>query len=415
MKLKYIIATLAICLALGAAAKPKARAKAPKITPEELLHQANTAFEAYDFDLALEKLEEYESAIQRTKKPLSDEYHSLMRRVQTGTDMLARVEDIVIIDTLHVSADDFFRFYRLSAPSGRIIGSAELPAEAHPAAGSTAYVTEDGETAIWSQSDNTGHSQLFQASKLVDGSWEAPHPLGDDLAKGADAKYPFLMSDGVTLYYASNGNGSLGGYDIFMTRNDGDRYLDPANVGMPYNSPANDYLMAIDELTGAGWWASDRDAPEGEVTIYVFMPRDVRKNYSIDREDLPSLAKIDYGKDQRAADPAAQEVIQRINELSSQSERASSSSDFAFALPDGSIARRMGDLRTVDGRRAMKAYLLYKAELSRTMDATAKLRARYSKGDRSVSDQILANEAKERQLRQDLKAKAAEVAIAEGR
>ena len=49
------------------------------------------------------------------------------------------------------------------------------------------------------------------------------------------------MADGVTIYYASDGEG-LGGYDIFVTRynTNTDTYLVPENVGMPFNSPYND-------------------------------------------------------------------------------------------------------------------------------------------------------------------------------
>ena len=36
----------------------------------------------------------------------------------------------------------------------------------------------------------------------------------------------------------------MGGYDIFVTRynSDTDNYLNPENVGMPFNSPFNDYM-----------------------------------------------------------------------------------------------------------------------------------------------------------------------------
>ena len=33
-----------------------------------------------------------------------------------------------------------------------------------------------------------------------------------------DDNYPFVLSDGATIYYSSKGNGSIGGYDLFVTR-----------------------------------------------------------------------------------------------------------------------------------------------------------------------------------------------------
>lgn len=414
MKLKYILPiVIAASCAGGACAAKKTKARAPKTTPEELLQQAQAEFTDYNFKGALEKLEEYEAALQKAKKPLGDEYHQLLNRVQTGTSMLDRVEDVEIIDSLTVDADKFFRYYRLSEPSGRITDSSALPSDANPSPGSTAYVTENGETAIWSSPDKDGHARLLQSTMLVDGTWEHPTPLGSDLNMGGDAIFPYLMSDGVTLYYASNGEGSLGGYDIFITRNDGEKYLQPQNVGMPYNSPANDYLLAIDELTGAGWWATDRNAPEGKVTIYVYVPRDVRKNYSVDREDLVSLAKVNSIAATREKGRDYSAIVKRINAIGENNGNAKDQGTFAFALPNGKICKRMGDLRTVEGRRAMKSYLLYAAELQHTRQRTEALRAQYAKGKRDVADEILQNESRELQLRNELKSKAAEVVNAE--
>ena len=55
--------------------------------------------------------------------------------------------------------------------------------------------------------------QLYSRIRLLDG-WSEPEPLMS-LNEQGNVNYPFLMSDGITLYYASDGEGSLGGYDIF--------------------------------------------------------------------------------------------------------------------------------------------------------------------------------------------------------
>jgi hypothetical protein len=89
-----------------------------------------------------------------------------------------------------------------------------------------------------------------------------------------DQAYPFVMSDGVTLYFASTGHASLGGYDLYVTRYNlaADSYLTPNQLNMPFNSPFNDYLMVIDEEKGIGWFASDRFQPADSVCVYTFIP-----------------------------------------------------------------------------------------------------------------------------------------------
>ena len=46
----------------------------------------------------------------------------------------------------------------------------------------------------------------------------------------------------------------------------------PDNYGLPYNSTANDYFLAIDERNNLGWLISDRYQPEDKVCIYIFVP-----------------------------------------------------------------------------------------------------------------------------------------------
>lgn len=46
---------------------------------------------------------------------------------------------------------------------------------------------------------------------------------------------------------------------------------------MPFNSPANDYMYAIDEFNNIGWFASDRYQPDNKVCIYVFVPNSSKK------------------------------------------------------------------------------------------------------------------------------------------
>ena len=97
-----------------------------------------------------------------------------------------------------------------------------------------------------------------------------------------------MLGDGVTLYFASDGEGSLGGYDIFVTRYDSEdkTYLRPSNIGMPFNSTANDYLYVIDELNNLGWFVTDRNQPADSVCVYVFIPNESKQSYNYEATDL---------------------------------------------------------------------------------------------------------------------------------
>jgi hypothetical protein len=76
----------------------------------------------------------------------------------------------------------------------------------------------------------------------------------------------------VTLYFAANDSNGLGGLDIYVSRYNmaTENFTTPENIGMPYNSPANEYLFVLDEMHQIGYLATDRFATEGRVHVYSF-------------------------------------------------------------------------------------------------------------------------------------------------
>lgn len=210
---------------------------------------AKIATAQYRPDDARDYYDTYRTQMRKNKKSVPESVEQEISRLVLMENMLSRVEKIAVIDSLVVDADGFFEHYRLSPEAGRLVTGdmARIPdAE-------MAFVPQNNTEILYALPDSAGNFVLMGAGILDDGSVDHPAPLeGDELAGGGNAEYPFLLSDGLTLYYANDGEGSIGGYDIFLTRRSDDGYLQPQNIGMPYNSPYDDYLLAIDETTGAG-------------------------------------------------------------------------------------------------------------------------------------------------------------------
>lgn len=125
------------------------------------------------------------------------------------------------------------------------------------------YVAVESESVDEEDGSVGGNHPPYEGFRLGDGSWSEPTPLFDE---DVDAAFPFMLSDGCTFYFASRSEQGLGGYDIFRSYRDSDtgEFQNPVNMGLPYNSPADDYMLAIDEYTGAGWWATDRNGAVDE-------------------------------------------------------------------------------------------------------------------------------------------------------
>ena len=222
---------------------------------DELLDKGRKAYMDYDFDGAAEH---YANARKKAGKKASVEFLETLdlynRQLTMAENFLERVEKIEIIDSITVPKKTFFKHYLLPPPSGYLGDGAMLPNGADADEVDYVFTNEGGDYKLWAQPDSSGVFRLMEAIRLTDGSWNPPAHLDDELSEGGDAVYPFMMADGVTLYYADNGDNSMGGYDIMVaTRDAADgEFLQPQNLGMPYNSPFDDYLLAVDELNGVG-------------------------------------------------------------------------------------------------------------------------------------------------------------------
>ena len=362
---------------------------------------AEIAFSQYRADDAADYLDAYQTALDKNKREMPVEVEELQRRVTKMRAMLDRVERIEIIDSIAVDADAFFEAYRMTAESGSLNSAEVLPRGVDAVENAVVYMPESKTTMIWAAADENGKSTLVRSSVLSDGKWEHPHKLGDILNEGGDANYPFMLSDGITLYFANNGENSLGGYDIFISRHDENEFFQPQNIGMPYNSLYDDYMLAIDEMTGVGWWATDRNRLDGKVTIYKFIPKDMRENYPVDEPRLRQLAMVSNYRDTWAEGADYSDILQAVEEIGEESQVVER--DFEFAMPDGQIYTQWSDFVSDEARNAMKEYVAALKDHETTRTALEQLRRRYAQGATELNDMILRMEEKLRDDRELLR------------
>ena len=197
------------------------------------------------------------------------------------TNMREMTQQILIIDSIVTDKRLFLSRLHISPESGTIMNSRQFLKNSESDSTSV-FVNEMGNKAYFSLPDDSLHQQLYTIDKLGD-EWSRPMVLQGISDGISEAAYPFILTDGITLYFAGKGPESIGGYDIFFTRYDShnSRFMKPENLGMPFNSEANDYMYAIDEYNRIGYFVSDRRQPEGKVCIYIFVPSDSRKNYDL--------------------------------------------------------------------------------------------------------------------------------------
>lgn len=292
-KILNLKATIAISLILFSCISINAKAK-KSITAEEALQQGREAFFAYDFEKASDLYTQYRTLKTKAKQSLDEDFEVWEQELEVAESALERVQKIVIIDSLAVPRGRFYQSYRLSLSAGDI-GPHPKAAEASGLnSREVSFLNEDKDLLISPQEDEEGYLRFKEGRKLLDGSWETEDYLQGNFEKEGDYAFPFLSGDGQTFYFSNNGPESMGGYDIFVAQREPitGEFLQPLNIGMPFNSPHDDIMMAIDEERGIGWWATDRNSLDDEVTIYVYLFDEVRKNYPSDYEFIREAAQI---------------------------------------------------------------------------------------------------------------------------
>jgi hypothetical protein len=368
---------------------------------------AEIEFYKYHFDKASNYIDKYEKGLKKVKKSMPEDVEQLKSQIERGKTMLDRVEKIVVIDSIAVNRENFFKAYRLSPEAGSIQSVSVLPAKFSVADHTTVYMPETKSSMMWAAPDSMLNYVLMSSTQLYDNTWEKPAPLKGELEMGGDSNYPFMMPDGVTLYYANNGEESLGGYDIFISRKDEDGFLQPQNIGMPYNSPYDDYLLAIDEITGVGWWATDRNHLGDDITIYIFIPADLRINYPVTLPDLAEKARLASYK---ATWEEGQDYTTLLNSIKNiDTESKAKSADFRFAMPGNKVYTSWDDFKNPRARKQMSNYVDAQEALANSEATLAAMRLKYRNGETSLKSSILQLENKVENDRDNLKKIANEV------
>lgn len=373
------------CLKTGEAqeaVKPLEMAVKKRVTSGQLyLGQAYNA--TYRFEDAVNCFEDYIADLKKRKRS-TEEAEKLLEKSKADLRMLKGVENVCIIDSFVVDKASFLNAYKISEESGKLFTFNEFfkTEGDHPG---TVYETEIGNKIYYSEQGKNGNLDIFSKNKLLN-EWSKGRPLPGSINASGNANYPYVMSDGITIYYANDGEG-LGGYDIFVTRynTNTDTYLVPENVGMPFNSPYNDYMYVVDEYNNLGWFASDRFQPEGKVCVYVFIPNSSKQTYNyevMEQNEIIRLAQIHSLKETWKDKKAAAEAQQRLEATISHKPQEHRIADFEFVIDDNTTYYLLNDFKSAKARQLFQRYRQMEKDYRQQEEKLDNMRTRYANNNK---------------------------------
>jgi hypothetical protein len=344
------------------------------------------------------------SAQKKKKRPVKKPVVVVVEEPQEDpriTNMREMTQQIVIIDSIVADKSQFLSHYVLSSETGKVMTASQISGIE---ADGYVYLNEMGNKAYFGKADQNGVRQIFTSDKLGD-RWGEPI-LMNGLSEGIDeADYPFMMNDGITFYFAAQGEESIGGYDIFFTRYDSrsGSFLKPENIGMPFNSEANDYMYAADEQSGIGYFVSDRRQPKDTVCVYIFILPETRRSYDPSKfteqqiHDFADITRIadtwGNGSERRAA-------LERLKAVFTNASRPTTDkateANTAIVINDRLTYTSAKDFRSPTAANHYRELLKARERLSNLEAELQKTRDRYAQADENgrklLSEIILHNE-----------------------
>lgn len=358
--------------------------KKEKITVEALMDQ-------YRFTEAIERLEADIAQATRRKKP-TEALEATLEKARSLAVMVSATEKVYFIDSMVVDKQKFLSAMHFGEDCGSLDKASALVPEGIKARklGEVAYRNELANKIYFSQQVD-GLSGLFMTEKVGD-AWSRPKALRGIAQEGAVQDYPYVMSDGVTLYYADQREDGVGGYDIYVTRYNAekDEYLKAENIGMPFNSPANDYMYVIDEVNRLGWFVSDRYQPEGKVCIYVFQPNETRQLYdamAVGEDWLREVARLTSIRNSMLNQNALAKAKRRLQEvIDSEPDRNSNRTASRFLISDDKIYTSLLQFKSKEAQRLAIEWSKEKEALDHEEERLDRLRKHFDATEATAAD-----------------------------
>ena len=341
---------------------------------------AITNYEAFVKGISTDK-ELHDKALEDSLTQATDSLKVLFR-------MLRNASRICFIDSFQVSKDELFSTYIIGESTGSFYPSSAFFEDNSEG---EVFLPETGQNILYSRMTPQGVFRFYTKFKSFD-RWTDETPVSG-LETDGDLRYPFLQNDGVTIYYAASGSESMGGLDIFVSRYNTatGKYLKPENIGMPFNSEANDYLYVIDEDNNLGWFATDRRQPKDTVCVYVFIPNERNQKFNYEDGDTLAIhraARLMSIEETQSDLIAVRSARQRLTLLRYELAEKSEQGSFTYIIDDVTTYHNLDDFKCPDAAKLYQRWTELKHQYETDLAKLNKQRDDYADASRQEKERM---------------------------
>lgn len=295
-------------------------------------------------------------------------------------DMLENTQQIFFVDSMVTDKDSVLNAIYLPSSYGKYIKYDDF---FNTTSNDGAYVYVNGfqNKCFYTELGTDSISRLFTRDK-IGGKWGEPHEIEELNSKFKDISYPFLASDGVTLYFSGISDDGLGKRDIYLSKYDSDegRFLNAENIGLPFNSQADDFIFVEADADSLAWFATTRRQPDGKACVYTFVPPTTRTNYDADEiseSKLHNYAAITRIRETWPTPEIRQQMMQHIERVKERLGKNAESRRMAFVVNDQTTYHDISQFASAETRSMYKEIVRMQESAQKLADDIEAARAKY--------------------------------------
>ena len=241
--------------------------------PEIHYYLARAYHLSYNFKDALTEYEKFETTAEKKLLNRSD-CKAQKLSAESGLNLMNSIKDVQVLEKTEAEKASFYRYMNIDPSIGKIISTPKellskidlKSKEEH-----VFFLPNNGKKIFFSSKGKDGLTgkDIYMTSR-ANGAFTPPVKLKSTVNTEFDEDFAFMHPNGSTLYFASKGHGSMGGYDIFRCEWDASiNDFGPAiNMDFAINTPDDDLFFITDSLNTTAYFASSRLTSPDKLYVY---------------------------------------------------------------------------------------------------------------------------------------------------
>lgn len=252
---------------------------------------------AFELDLAMTHYERF-LAQQRTENEMTKTAKRAIEDCKASRNIINKYFDIKIIRKDTIPKDQLLNYYNLSKDAGQLLKAGDFfRVGVNPE--QVIFRTERANEVYFPIMGSDKTFDLYKVVRLLD-SWTDAERLPEPVNSAYNDLFPFLLIDGTTLYFSSDRPGGMGGLDIYQSTFDpvSGTFSEPSNLGPPFNTADDDFLLVPDIYAGKAWFATNRGIDKSKVIVTELVwDKNVVRYFTDNVSQIKTLSQLPLSPD----------------------------------------------------------------------------------------------------------------------